>query len=383
MEKIGIVAWSQTPYEEAKSELDFPSLVYSVVKPLLAQLDIKIFDLDFTVTCASDFWDGRTISNMAINEVVGAYLRPESKVTSEGAQALFYAMIKLLSGEYDSALVTAHCKMSQSEPNQIAWGQGDPFFMRPVGVDDLNAAALQAGAYLNAYGITEEQCALVSVKNKGNALLNPFAQAGEQIGVDDVMRSPYLSSPIKALDRAPYSDGACALILATEAKAEQWSENPVWIAGAGTSSDLFYIGDRNLKEFSSLKDAARKAYAMAGVQDPGKEIDVAEIADGFSYQELMIYEGLGLCNPGLGADLLESGATALSGKLPVNPSGGMLGGCPEVVIGLNSVIEAARQLTAQAGKHQVAGAKTALVQGKSGFIGQQNTVLILKNSESI
>ena len=380
MDKVGIVATSQTKYEPDKKSVSIPEMVYSVVKPLLKELDIKIFDIDHAVTCSSDFWDGKTISNLSINEVVGAYLRPETKVASDGSQALFYAMIRILSGEYESALVVAHCKMSQGYRNQIDWGAGDPFFMRPVGVDDLNAAAMQARAYMNAYGISEEQCAAVSVKNKGNALKNPHAQDGRSTSVRDVMHSAYLSSPIKELDRSPAGDGACALILANERKAKEWTETPVWIAGAGTANDLFYFGDRNLKELSSLTEAARKAYGMAGIQAPGKEIHVAEISESYSYLEPMIYEGLGLCDPGEGIRLLESGVTAMNGDLPVNPSGGMLGGCPEIVGGLNAAIEVARQLAGNAGDHQVDGPKVGLVHGKNGFAAQQNTVIILKNS---
>jgi acetyl-CoA C-acetyltransferase len=311
--------------------------------------------------------------------VVGAYLRPETKVASDGIQALFYAWLRVLSGEYDSALVVAHCKMSQGYPNQIQWGAGDPFFMRPVGVDELNAAGLQAMAYMNQYGITEEQCAQVTVKNKGNALLNSIAQDGRRLSVEDVMRSPYLSKPIKESDRAPFGDGACALVLANEEKAKKWSKNPVWIAGAGSCNDLYFFGDRDITELSSLKEAARKAYAMAGINDPKKEIDVAEISEGFSYQELMIYEGLDLCAPGEGIKLLESGFTTLKGDLPVNPSGGLLGGCPEIVAGLNAIVEAAKQLTHKAGAYQVDGPKVALAHGKNGFMAQQNTVVILKN----
>lgn len=378
--KVGIVAMSQTKYEPAKRGLNFPELAYSVIKPMLQDLKIDINDTDQAITCCSDFWDGKTISNVTIQDVVGAYLRPEAKVASDGTQALIYAWLRVLSGAYDSALVVAHCKMSQSVPNQITWGSGDPFFMRPVGVDDLSAAALQAQAYMHAYGVTEEQCARVAVKNKGNAVLNPLSQDGRKITVEDVMGSPYLSDPIKELDRAPYSDGACALILASEEKAREWGKKPVWVAGVGTCNDLYFFGDRKLTELTSLNEAAKKAYQMAGIQNPLKDIDVAEVADGFSYQELMITEGLGLCAPGEGARLLEKGATEIDGDIPVNPSGGMLGGCPEVVIGLNSVIESAKQLSGTAGEHQVKKADVAAVHGKNGFIGQQNTVIILKNN---
>jgi acetyl-CoA C-acetyltransferase len=381
-EKVGIVAWHQAPYKVARDDVNFPEMVYPVVKSLIGQLGISVFDIDQAITCSSDFWDGKTISNLAINEVVGAYLRSESKVASDGTQALFYAMTRILSGETDSALVVAHCKMSMVEPNQVTWGAGDPFFMRPAGVDDLNAAGLQANAYMNATGATEQQCARVVVKNKGNALMNPVAQSGQALSVEEVMQSPYLCDPIKDLDRAPYSDGACGLILVNEKKAKEWSNRPpVWIAGAGSCNDLYFFSDRNLARFGMLEEAAKKAYAMAGITDPLKEIDVAELSESYSYQELMICEGLGLCPPGKGGDLVDEGVTSIGGQLPVNPSGGMLGGCPDLVVGLNAIIEGAKQLSSDAGKHQVDGAKVALAHGKNGFNGQQNTVVVLKSDQ--
>jgi acetyl-CoA C-acetyltransferase len=130
-----------------------------------------------------------------------------------------------------------------------------------------------------------------------------------------------------------------------------------------------------------LEEAAKKAYAMAGITDPLKEIDVAELSESYSYQELMICEGLGLCPPGKGGDLVDEGVTSIGGQLPVNPSGGMLGGCPDLVVGLNAIIEGAKQLSSDAGKHQVDGAKVALAHGKNGFNGQQNTVVVLKSDQ--
>jgi acetyl-CoA C-acetyltransferase len=139
------------------------------------------------------------------------------------------------------------------------------------------------------------------------------------------------------------------------------------------------MGDKDMWRLSSLSQAAKKAYAMAGIRDPLKEIDVAEIYDVTSYHELMEYEALGFCEEGDGGKLIDSGSTSMGGELPVNPSGGMLSSNPYIAVGLFRVAEAALQVTNQAGSRQVVGAKTALAHGMSGICGQSNTVIILSD----
>ncbi len=121
---------------------------------------------------------------------------------------------------------------------------------------------------------------------------------------------------------APDTDGAVAMIMASEKKALEITKNPVWVKGIGTCYDAHYLGDRDLSDVMALERAAARAYKMAGINDPCKEISVIELGDEFSYQELLWLEGLGLCGRGRAGALTESGATALSGPIPVNPSGG-------------------------------------------------------------
>ncbi|MHA1210745.1 MAG: thiolase C-terminal domain-containing protein, partial [Candidatus Freyarchaeota archaeon] len=127
--------------------------------------------------------------------------------------------------------------------------------------------------------------------------------------------------PIKALDTAPVSDGACALILASEERAKEIAREkgrePVWIKGLGNCYDSHYLGDRDLTECEALTVAARKAYELAGVEKPIKEIDVAEISEPFSYQELLWLEGLGFCERGGAGKLIDEGVTETDGEIPV------------------------------------------------------------------
>jgi acetyl-CoA C-acetyltransferase len=192
------------------------------------------------------------------------------------------------------------------------------------------------------------------------------------------MRSPVLADPIKELEAYPVTDGACAMILAAEEKARKWCPNPVWLSGMASRMDFFYLGDRDLTETAALTLAAKKAYRMAGISDPRKEIDLVELSDFYSYQELLWLEGMGFCRRGKAVKMLDRGTTDLGGELPVNPSGGILSGNPVTVAGAVRVAEAALQLMGRAGDHQVEGAGKALAQGHCGPCGQAQCVIILE-----
>jgi acetyl-CoA C-acetyltransferase len=246
-----------------------------------------------------------------------------------------------------------------------------------LGLDSISSSALQARAYMDRYGITEEQCAKVSVKNHKNAKNNPNAQLAMDITVKDVMKSRMLASPIKLFDCSPISDGACAIILANEKRAKKITNKPVWVKGVGHCAEAYHLGDRDLADPIALKAAAKKAYSMAGIKNPFKEIDVAEIYDAFSYMELLWMEGMGFCEPGKAGQLIDKGATEMNGQLPVNPSGGVLSAHPVMVAGLVRIAEAALQIRGDAGKMQVDSAKTALAHGINGPCGQSHCVWIL------
>jgi acetyl-CoA C-acetyltransferase len=168
------------------------------------------------------------------------------------------------------------------------------------------------------------------------------------------------------------------MILASEEKAKKWCPNPVWLTGMASRLDSFYLGDRDLAETASLTLAAKKAYQMAGVSKPAKEIDLVELSEFYSYQELLWLEGMGFCRRGEAGKMVDEGITELEGEIPVNPSGGILSGNPVTVAGAIRVAEAALQLMGKAGKHQVEGARRALAQGHCGPCGQGQCVIILE-----
>jgi len=383
-ERVGIVAVAQTKYHPNRADANEGELVYEAIKQVLQETGLTFAQdgtgIDASITCSQDFWDGRTISSCNVMSYVGGHHSDEDKVAEDSLNAVYTATARILSGHQDIVLVASHCKESQADKRGIENAAFDPIFLRVLGLDFLSAAALQARRYMYKYGITPGQCAKVAVKNRGNARKNPFAQEPLDITVEDVLGSQILASPIRQLDTKPTSDGACAMILAREKKAKKLTAKPVWILGVSNCYETHYLGDRDLAECDALVTAAKKAYSMAGITDPMKQINVAEISEEYSYQELLWMEGLGLCSRGEAGKMIDAGVTRMGGQLPVNPSGGMLSGNPTVVAGMTRVAEAVLQLRDEAGERQVPGAKRALAHGFTGACGQLQGVMILGNS---
>jgi acetyl-CoA C-acetyltransferase len=380
-ERVGIVAVAQTKYHRNRADVNEGELAYEAIKQVLEETGLKFAHdgsgIDASVTCCQDFWDGRTIASLNVASYVGAHHSDEDRVAGNSLNALYCAFARILSGLQDIILVVSHCKESQSDKNLIENAALDPAFLRILGLDFLTAAALQARRYMYKYGITAEQCARVAVKNRGNAKKNPFAQEPLDITVEDVLGSKMLVSPIRQLDTKPTSDGACVMILAREKKAKKLAKKPIWILGVSNCHETHYLGERDLAECDALVSAADKAYKMAGIADPVKELDLVELSEEYSYQELLWMEGLGLCGRSEAGKMIDAGVTQLGGQLPVNPSGGMLSGNPPIVAGMARVAEAVLQLRGEAGERQVPGAKMALAHGVDGSCGQQQGVMIL------
>jgi acetyl-CoA C-acetyltransferase len=382
MDRVAIVGIGFTKIEAAKRTQNYQEMVYEAVKAALDDAGAGIDEIDNVVNTTNDFWDGRTISCMPVGGASGGADKNISGVEGDGTFGTFYQMCRILSGSYGTGIVVAHSKGSEGREvsHLITNGAFDPIYARSLGADMVTACALQARKYMKTYGITEEECAMVSVKNHGNALNNPYAQLPMKITVEDVMNSEKIAEPLKKLDISPISDGAVCLILANEERAKQFKNPPVWLKGVGFYSDAYQLGDRNLAECKPLELAAKKAYKMAGINDPRKEIDVAEIYDAFSYQEIMWTEGLGFCEKGEGGKLVASGATQKDGDIPVNPSGGLLSGHPVIAAGMYRIAEAARQIRGEAGDMQLSRpVNTALAHGVNGLAGQSHCVWVLGN----
>lgn len=353
-------------------------IVYEVTKQLLESTHVSRDSVDTIVTSTSDFWQGMGCSNVFYYDAAGAYLKDSPKAEEDSSLAFMYAFMRILSGAFDTATVVSITKCSEV-PSLIDMTSlcADPFYQRPLGINETSAAALQAQSYISQYGITEEQRAKVVVKNLKNALNNPHAHRKMNITTENVVNSEIISYPLRRLECAPGSDGACAVLLASEEKAKELTDDPVWIKGVGWSVDHYFLGDRELLNATSLRSAAERAYKMADVTNPRKQIDVAEICEPYSFQELLWYEHLGFCRLGEGGKLIDEGVTEMRGDLPVNPSGGVLSTNPYVARGLIRIAEAFLQIAGKAGRKQVPDVKTALAHSVHGLGGALHTVTIL------
>ena len=378
MDKIGIIGVAQTRYRRY-NPASHAELAYQVTREALDDAGLTIDDIDNTITVCNDFWDGRTISCMAITEATGSHRVPTTNVEGDGTYGALMGAMRILSGLHKLTLVVAQSKMSEGIPAIISNAMFDPVYERALGVDAISSSALQMRRYMSKYGITEEQCARVSVKNHRNARANPYAHLPLDITVEDVLESRVLADPIKLLDASPISDGACAIIMAEEETARERCSKPIWITGVGHCADAYHLGDRDLADVDALISASERAYRMAGISDPIKEIDVAEVYDAFSYMELMWMEGLGLCKRGEAGTMIDSGVTELGGALPINPSGGVLSAHAVQVAGLARIAESVLQLRGEAGDRQVDGARIALAHGIEGACGQGHCVFVLGN----
>ena len=381
-DRVGIVAVAQTKFDQKREEHLTETLVH-VTKDVMKQTGLEFKDdgtgIDSTVAASQDYFGGLGGIHMHYAYTVGAYKRPDDRVEEDGALAVAYGAMQVLSGHHDVVLVIGHIKESACSKNQVENLGMDHVYGRKIGLDFVAAAGMQAMRYQHKYGITPEQCAKVVVKNRTNGRNNPLVMHANGITVEDVLKSEMVADPLRALEIKPNPvDGAVAMILASEDKAKKITDKPVWITGMGMCYDHHELGYRDLADCDALVSAAQMAYKMAGIKDPVKELDLAEISEHCAYQELLWSEGLGFCGKGEGGKLIDKGTTAMGGELPVNPSGGLLSGVPLCVAGMQRVAECVLQLRGEAGGRQVSGAKTAIAHGVEGPAGQLHCVITLE-----
>jgi acetyl-CoA C-acetyltransferase len=184
-----------------------------------------------------------------------------------------------------------------------------------------------------------------------------------------------LADPLRELHYYPVTDWAVAMLLCCEERAKEFTNRPVWITGFANCMDTYFLGDKDLTSNFALKKAAQRAYAMAGIKDPRKELDLVEIDDAAASHLPLWAEGIGLAEEGKGGKWMDEGGLE---KYHVNLSGGMLNGNPIMLSGLARATEAILQLKGEAGERQVSGVGKALAHGTTGAAGQHHAVVILE-----
>jgi benzoylsuccinyl-CoA thiolase BbsB subunit len=227
--------------------------------------------------------------------------------------------------------------------------------------------ALVAKRYMELYGATEKDFAKVSVKNHHNGCLNPFAQYRKEFTVEDILNSRMISDPITLLQCCPNTDGAAAAILCSMDIARQYTTTPIKVIGSALQSGDYKYRQKDLIISDVGPKTAKIAYEMAGVGP--EDLDVVELHDAFASEEITRYEDIMLCKIGEGVDLVRSGATELGGRIPVNPSGGLLSlGHPLSASGVRNICEIVWHLRGQAGERQIPNAKVGLAHMAGGNV---------------
>jgi len=338
-------------------------------------------DIDVFVTCAEDYLEGFSIFDEFVPDQLGAALRHLFTVSGDGMLGLATAYMLIKTGYFDTVVVEAHSKASDilTYMDIVQFGL-DPIFNRPLGGHPYYIAGLEMNRYLHDTGTTEEQCAQVVVKNRKNAILNPYAAYGADVTLDQVMRSERLFHPLKKLEISTPADGCIVMVLASEKVAEKLTDKPVWVKGVGWCTETPSLETRDWTKAVYTRLAAEMAYKEAKIANPWRDIDFAEIHDLFAYKELQHMEALKLCDYGEAGKLTEEGLTSLDGEFPVNPSGGLLGmGYGLEASGLQKVLEVVLQLRGEAGARQVEDAEVGLAHTWRGIPTATGAVAVLSN----
>jgi len=383
---VAIVGAGMTKFVRRAQETG-KELAYEAAKMALDSCELTLNDIDcVSLGTAPDAFDGVHMKGEYLSDGAGGWRKPVMRPYVGGGTGVFNAIhgwFHVASGLFDICLVIAEEKMSSCYPHPAGAFLTifDHTTEQPLKPNLIWIFALEMRRYMETYGISHRDIALVSVKNKKNAMDHPCAQIPQEITVDDVLNSEVLADPVHRLDISPTSDGAAALVLASEHVAKKITDKPVWIDGVGWNIDTAYWATRDLCYPRYVEKAARMAYEMAGIKEPDKEIQIAEPYDPFDYKELHHMEGLLLCGKGEAPRLTAEGVTARDGNLPICPSGGLLGvGNPIAASGVMKICEIFWQLREEAGKRQVPGKPKVGLAQAWGDLMQVGTVVVLKVS---
>jgi len=362
MRKVAVVGAGMTLFRRRLQETG-KELAFEAARMALDQAGIEINDVDAVIHgTAPDAFDGVHMKGEYLADGSGGARKRYMRVFTGGGTGVFSAIAgwwHVASGLADVALVVNEEKMSscQPHPQSVFAYIWDPILDRPLKPNLVWIFAMEMNRYMTVHKIPYEDIARVAVKNKRNAAGHPCAQlADANITLDDVMNSEIMAWPVRRLDISPPSDGAAAVVLASEdvVRKRKMKEHAAWIKGVGWCIDSTMWTDRDLYFPEYVARAAKMAYRQAKIDDPRKQIDFAEPYDPFDYKELHHLEGLGLADKGKAGLMTREGVTERDGDFPVCPSGGLMGVGNPIAATLGIKIgELYWQLTGQSGKRQI------------------------------
>ena len=324
------------------------------------------------VGSASETYEHQIMYGSLMTQAAGLLPVGSSRVegcAAAGALALRSGIMDVLSGLHDTVLVVGVEKMTDRRTEEVTdslMAASDFTFEQVNGFTFPSLYAMMAVSHMHKYGSTEEDMAAVAVKNHANGSKNPKAHFQRAIGIEDVMSSRIIAWPVKLYDASPISDGAAVAIITKPELARRFTDSPVYLRGTGHASDtlgLYHREDPSWPEAISL--ACREAYQMAKID--ASRVDLAEVHDAFTINEILINEAAGFAERGKGHTLLREGVTEIGGKVAVNTSGGLKArGHPLGATGLAQIYEIYLQLIGEAGSRQVPDVEFALAVNEGG-----------------
>ncbi len=347
MRDVAIVSFAQSA--KAREQRNEVEILMPVVREAVRASGLPRTEIGFTCSGSSDYLQGQSFAFVGALDAVGAWPPiKESHVEMDGAWALYEAWIKIQTGDVDSALVYSFGKSSPGDIAEVLALQLDPYTVTPLWPDAHSIAALQARAFLEATGKSERDLAEVVARSRRSAIGNPHAVVSGEFDVAKLLLEPCVSSPLRAHDLPPVTDGASALVMVAGERARKLCERPVWIRGIDHRIEPQGLGVRELARSASTEIAGVKAGVHKG------RIDLAELHAPYSHQELILRAALGLGE-----------------SVDVNPSGGALTSHPLMAAGLVRIGEAAMRVMARDGDR-------ALAHATQGPCLQQNLVCVLE-----
>ena len=377
---VAIVGTGQTDHKSHRPDVNGREMIYEAVTRALEDCELTIKDIDAIVIGNMDHFESINYVDTWSVEGSGGFMKPIMKVTTggtTGTSVAIAAYYHVASGLFDRVLAIGWEKNSESDTTAAIVTCSDPIWDRFSYSGAIPSLATEATAYMEKYGASQEDAARVAVRDRTHALNNPHAHLRKSITIEDVMSSPMLAYPIKLLDVCPRTDGACAVVFAAEGVAQKIAPRPAWFKSSAVRHTYTWFGDSTdyNKGLVSLQEASSEAYKHAGITKPAEEFDVAELYLPYTYGGLKWIEDLGFCGTGEGPEFVAEGHTDMGGKIPVNPSGGVISTNCIGATALLRVAEAAIQIMGKGDQRQVPDVKLALATGFGGCFWSDVVIL--------
>ncbi|RMI28256.1 thiolase domain-containing protein [Nocardia stercoris] len=360
--RVAVLGTGQTHHVTKRTDVSMAGMIREAIDRALIDSGLTMADIDAVVVGkAPDLFEGVMMPELFLADSIGATGKPMLRVHtagSVGASTGIVAANMVQGGVYGRVLAVAWEK--QSESNAM-WALSNPVpFTMPVGAGAGGYFAPHVRSYIHKSGAPTHIGAMVAVKDRRAGARNPMAHLHQpDITVESVMKSQMLWDPIRFDETCPSSDGACAIVLGDEDAAAKSPGQVAWVHATAMRTEPLAYSGRDQVSPQAGRDAAAALWKQAGITDPFTEIDAAEIYVPFSWFEPMWLENLGFAAEHEGWKLTEAGETAPDGRLPVNPSGGVLCSNPIGASGMIRIAESARQVMGRAEDHQVDGARKA------------------------